>query len=220
VRMVFEHAHEYPSQWKAIESIAGTFAAKPMDRPASLEESVRGVRRSLASEPPAPLAPRTLELYESLLRLHVLPGRITTAGVRRWHAGLTAAGSTSMPAKAYRLVRAILATAVEDEFIARNPCVIKGSPGVEHTPERPTAGDAGIGHRRSDRAALPSSRPDGRPSRRCVKVSCSVCGGSISTFSTRRYVSRARHRPFGKVASSSRRRSRARVLAPSRCRRR
>ncbi len=23
VRMVFEHQHEYPSQWKAIESIAG-----------------------------------------------------------------------------------------------------------------------------------------------------------------------------------------------------
>ncbi|HLI50562.1 MAG TPA: hypothetical protein VKU87_02120, partial [Thermomicrobiaceae bacterium] len=38
-------------------------------------------------------------------------------------------------AKAYRLLKAICATAVEDELIARNPCRLRNA-GVERTPER------------------------------------------------------------------------------------
>ena len=102
------------------------------------------------SSRPRPLAPRTRELYDGLLVNHILPtfgpvtlGGITTAGVRGWHAGLVAEGSTSAPAKAYRLLRAILATAVEDELLARNPCVIRGA-GVEHAPERPVASIADV----------------------------------------------------------------------------
>jgi integrase len=41
-----------------------------------------------------------------------------------------------MTAKAYRLLRAILMTAVDDGVLARNPCRIKGA-GSEPTPERP-----------------------------------------------------------------------------------
>jgi integrase len=41
-------------------------------------------------------------------------------------------------AKSYRLLRSLLATAVEDGLIANNPCVIKGA-GVERSPERPVA---------------------------------------------------------------------------------
>ena len=40
-------------------------------------------------------------------------------------------------AKAYRLLKAILQTAVDDELIRRNPCRIKGA-GNERSPERPT----------------------------------------------------------------------------------
>lgn len=91
------------------------------------------------------LRPRTRELYESELRLHILPtlgdvaiGELTVATVRSWRATMLAAGSPgpSTVAKCYRLLRAILNTAVEDEVIARNPCVLKGA-GVERTPERP-----------------------------------------------------------------------------------
>jgi hypothetical protein len=39
-------------------------------------------------------------------------------------------------AKAYRLLRAILNTALDDEVIRRNPCRIKGA-GQEASPERP-----------------------------------------------------------------------------------
>ena len=42
----------------------------------------------------------------------------------------------STTSKAYRLVRSIFATAVDDEVIVRNPCRIKGA-SVDRTPERP-----------------------------------------------------------------------------------
>ncbi len=57
--------------------------------------------------------------------------------MRRWRADLLAAGvSPSSVAKAYRLLRAILMTAVDDDVIARNPCRVRGAQN-EPTPERP-----------------------------------------------------------------------------------
>jgi integrase len=58
--------------------------------------------------------------------------------VRQWRAGLLARGvSPTMVAKSYRLLRAILNTAVtEDELITSNPCKIKGA-GEEKAAERP-----------------------------------------------------------------------------------
>ena len=53
-------------------------------------------------------------------------------------------------AKAYRLLRTILNTAVADEVIARNPCVLRGA-GHERTPHR----RAGLRDRRSTRCPLP-----------------------------------------------------------------
>ncbi len=43
-----------------------------------------------------------------------------------------------MIAKAYRLLHAVLNTALDDELIRRNPCRIRGA-GEAHTPERPVA---------------------------------------------------------------------------------
>ncbi len=91
------------------------------------------------------LRPRTIELYEYLLRCHVLPAlgavplrSLTTARIRQWHAGLLSEKqvSHSTAAKAYRLLRTIMSTAIEDELIARNPCVLKGA-GAERAAERP-----------------------------------------------------------------------------------
>lgn len=95
----------------------------------------------------AQLRPRTRELYEGLLRLHILPdlgaltlGQLTSAGIRQWHGDLHAARKpgASTVAKAYRLLRTILNTALEDGIIGKNPCLIEGA-GVERAPERPTA---------------------------------------------------------------------------------
>jgi hypothetical protein len=66
---------------------------------------------------------RTVELYDGLLATHILQtfgtlplGRITPAAVRTWHADLAARHPTTA-AKAYRLLSAILKTAVADEHL-------------------------------------------------------------------------------------------------------
>jgi len=54
----------------------------------------------------------------------------------RRRCALDSGASEVSVAKAYRLLRAILNTAVDDGLIRRNPCRIKGA-GDEHSPERP-----------------------------------------------------------------------------------
>jgi len=91
------------------------------------------------------LRPRTVELYEGLLRRYILPelgsmelGELSPREVRSWHAELLQRGRPGpvTVAKAYRLLRTLCETAVSDEMIGRNPCNIKGA-AVEHSPERP-----------------------------------------------------------------------------------
>jgi integrase len=87
-----------------------------------------------------------VQLYEWLLAKYITPqlgsvqlGKIDTPLVRQWRARLLNAGvSESMAAKAYRLLRAILMTATnEDRILARNPCQIRGA-GTESPDERST----------------------------------------------------------------------------------
>jgi integrase len=97
------------------------------------------------------VADRTRELYQGLLERQVLPTlgaldllSITPGLVRTWRQGLIDSGvGASTVAKAYRLLRAVLNTATDDDLIGRNPCRIKGA-GVEPTPERPLVGLAGV----------------------------------------------------------------------------
>ena len=93
------------------------------------------------------LEPRTRELYQMLLRLHISPwfddrplNRITPDTVRAWRADLLGQGRSEVTAaKAYRLLRAILNTAAkEDRLIRENPCRMRGFD-REPTSERPTA---------------------------------------------------------------------------------
>ncbi|MFD6421361.1 tyrosine-type recombinase/integrase [Streptomyces sp. NPDC060198] len=91
------------------------------------------------------LSATTEELYRRLLRLHLLPefatvnlDAITPPRVRTWRAErLEATGATTV-AKSYRLLKAIMETAADDELIRRNPCRIRGA-GSERARERPTA---------------------------------------------------------------------------------
>jgi integrase len=91
------------------------------------------------------LAPTSDELYRRLMRLHILPtfgalnlDEITAPGVRTWRAERLAATGATTVAKSYRLLKAILETAVDDELIRRNPCRIRGA-GSERAKERSTA---------------------------------------------------------------------------------
>ncbi|WP_067451391.1 tyrosine-type recombinase/integrase [Actinomadura macra] len=96
------------------------------------------------------LSPKTVQLYELLLRLHLNPtfgethiSDVRLEDVRRWRASRLKAGPKSKPsfgpvtvAKAYRLLRAVLNTAVQDKRIKENPCQIPGAD-RESSPERP-----------------------------------------------------------------------------------
>jgi integrase len=92
------------------------------------------------------LRPRTIDLYRWLYHKYIEPALsatalndITPGTVRAWRAELLDAGNAAtMVAKAYRLLRAVLNTAVDDDLISRNPCRIKGA-GIERAAERPTA---------------------------------------------------------------------------------
>jgi integrase len=89
---------------------------------------------------------RTREEYLSLWRHHIEPylgqvqlAELSTDTIRGWRAGLLHDGrSEDRTVKAYRLVRAVLNTAVDDGRIKRNPCRIKGA-GEYRADERPTA---------------------------------------------------------------------------------
>lgn len=97
----------------------------------------------------ARLAKRTREIYESQLRLHILPvidpavpalgsvalGDLTPEVVRQWYAALIKHRSPSVAAKAYTRLRQILTAAVNDDRIAKSPCRIARG-GVEHHPEQ------------------------------------------------------------------------------------
>ncbi len=90
------------------------------------------------------LRPRTTELYQFLFARyiedqlgHLFLSDLDPGRVRQWRSQLVKAGvSVTMAAKAYRLLRAILMTATDDELIARNPCRIKAG-GNEPRNERP-----------------------------------------------------------------------------------
>lgn len=74
------------------------------------------------------IRPRTRELYEDQLRLHILPTlgtieltSITPVTVRTWRADKLGAGTgASTMSKCYRLLHAIFATALEDGLVPRN----------------------------------------------------------------------------------------------------
>ena len=76
--------------------------------------------------------PRTRAEYDRLLAKLILPtlgdevlAAITPEAVRTWHAALGAQKPTQR-ARAYALLKSILATAVGDELIPTNPCKIRG----------------------------------------------------------------------------------------------
>lgn len=78
------------------------------------------------------LKPRTQHHYRYLLDKHILPTfgdltitAITPAAIRAWHS--TATKAATARAHAYALLKAVLATAVEDELIGSNPCRIRGA---------------------------------------------------------------------------------------------
>lgn len=96
------------------------------------------------------LRPTTRAKYAYLLKRHILPTlgtaplrRLTPSAVRSWYLVLWGQHPTTAD-DAYRLLRAILATAVADDVLTVSPCKVKGA-GQVRSPERPTASVAELG---------------------------------------------------------------------------
>ncbi len=81
------------------------------------------------------LRPRTLEVYDYLLRVHILPAlghhqlsRLNVSLVSSWNAQLRSGSlSDATVAKAYRLLRQICQAAVDDRLMRESPCRLKGA---------------------------------------------------------------------------------------------
>lgn len=80
------------------------------------------------------LRPKTLDVYRYALDHLILPelGMCRLASldpplIRTWYSTLGLRVKSATTAKAYRLLRQILDAAVEDGYIAKNPCTIKGA---------------------------------------------------------------------------------------------
>jgi len=90
------------------------------------------------------LRPKTVETYRYVFGRHLLPvlgsrsvDEIKEGSVRRWRKDLLDSGvGVATVAKAYRLLKAIMNTAVDDGMIRRNPCRINGA-AMDRSPERP-----------------------------------------------------------------------------------
>jgi integrase len=90
------------------------------------------------------LRPNTVQVYQYMLARHLQPffgnravADIREAHVRRWRGELLDSGaSPATAAKAYRLMKAIMNTAVDDGIVQRNPCRVRGA-GLDRSPERP-----------------------------------------------------------------------------------
>lgn len=91
----------------------------------------------------AGLRPRTRQLYGGLFRLHIDPvlGSLALSGitpdrVRTWRTRRLDAGVGEVTvAKAYRLLKTILGTAVDDQLLRSDPCRIRGA-ATERSAER------------------------------------------------------------------------------------
>jgi hypothetical protein len=136
-----------------------------------------------------PLTPATKQGYRAVLRRHLHPQfggtklrQITPERVRRWHAELSLV-SPDQAAKSYRVLRAILNTAVSDGLITRNPCTIRGASTLRSAPCSP---------RRPSSSSPELSSPDSvawcssADSADCGPGSSSDCNGTTSTCCTAR----------------------------------
>jgi integrase len=96
------------------------------------------------------MGPRYRETCARNLRLHLVPlddvplRALTPQVVREWYAAaMRGSGGRTSIQQAYRLLRAVLNTAVRDGAIATNPCQIPGA-GSDRAKERPVATPAEV----------------------------------------------------------------------------
>lgn len=103
-----------------------------VDRMTLKEYATANLRRR-ATRARRPIRPTTVDLYNKLLDLAILPTLgghalvdITAADVQRWYDALPPKNATQN-GNAYQLLRSLMSDALEDEMIDKNPVRIKGA---------------------------------------------------------------------------------------------
>lgn len=101
--------------------------------PLTIAEYVGLVIERRAQRSRKPLRPSTVALYLKLARLAIVPqlghlpvAHLSPEQVQRWHDNLDA-DSPTQRGNAYLLLRSVMADAVDEGLIDRNPCRIKGA---------------------------------------------------------------------------------------------
>lgn len=97
-----------------------------------LADGALGAKGTAVNPQPPSRSPGVLRRHSDNL------DQITPPRVREWRAERLAATGSTTVAKSYRLLKAILETAADDELIRRNPCRIRGA-GKESAAEREIA---------------------------------------------------------------------------------
>lgn len=123
------------------------------------------------------LRPSTRGKYDHLARRHIAPalgptelGRLTPAAVRAWYHDLAERHQTTAD-DAYRLLRAVMNTAVSDGLIGRSPCQVKGA-GQVRSAERPVASIAEV-------AAAVNALPDRLKAAALLSAWCQLRRGEV-----------------------------------------
>ncbi|WP_426515104.1 tyrosine-type recombinase/integrase [Diaminobutyricibacter sp. McL0618] len=118
-------------EWSPVE--AARSAGRSKARTDSLGEFAQEWLRTRVNRHGEGLRPRTRVEYERLLSgaLSPLTGErlamITPEAVRAWYSSQMEGGNKTQTARAYGLLKSILATAVQDGRIVTNPCMIRGA---------------------------------------------------------------------------------------------
>jgi integrase len=129
----------------------------------TLREYATANLRRRATRARKPIRPTTTDLYWKLLDLAILPtlgGKplidINAADVQRWHDSLPA-NTPTQNGSAYQLLRSLMADALEDEMIERNPVKIKGAgkPAPKRTGQALNIGELGAYTAAAHHHALP-----------------------------------------------------------------
>jgi hypothetical protein len=134
------------------------------------------------------LRARTRENYAGNLRNHILPvigavplNQLSPSVIRRWHAELSRGSqlSPSTVAKCYRLVHAILETAVADELIVKKPCLVAyyGVGAVTSVRSGPNSATAGGSRLPTMLSATPASTSPSTPPTTSALVAISPAKG-------------------------------------------
>jgi integrase len=104
-----------------------------VDQPPMFYEYAMRRLKSQTTRNGMPLAPSTQAKYrycieKYMTEFHAEPvDQITRGQVNDWYTELRSTGHLSTASKAYKILRSILERAVDEEYVSRNPCKIKGA---------------------------------------------------------------------------------------------